>query len=263
MTHHDDRMRRLHTQRSSHSNLLHRLPDLTQRQALLNGSDKATTCNHRPRRRNRPVGQATMRNSCTTSRKACSTRQARLCLQTNYNSMVRNINHKSRDSRHSNTNSTALVLCMACNKASNKAKQHMTKYQLSGSRDRALHLRHSLLSLGSHQQINTTLQEILCLLAHPLPTSRHLNYPPSIHRLHTRNLALQHNNPMQCLTLRNRPRIRHTISRRSMLQRNHNINRSHNNRRIRLTSCSTNINCRYEPSSLMRKAGACGNHLIN
>lgn len=262
MTHHDDRMRRLHTQRSSHSNLLHRLPDLTQRQALLNGSDKATTCNHRPRRRNHPVGQVTMRNSCTISRKACSTRQARLCLQTNYNSMDRNTNHKSRDSRHSNTNSTALVSCMACNKANNKAKQHMTKYQLSGSRDRALHLRHFLLSLGRDQQVNTTLQEILCLLAHPLPTSRHLSCPRSILRRHTHNLALQHNNPTRCLTLRSRrPLTRHTINKRSMLQRNRNPSRI--SRPIQLISCSTNTSCQYEPSSRMRKTELCGSRLIN
>jgi hypothetical protein len=258
MTHHDDRMRRLHTQRSSHSNLLHRLPDLTQRQALLNGSDKATTCNHRPRLRKHPVVQVTMRNSCITSRKVCSTRQAHPYLQTNYNSMGRSINHKSRDSRHSNTNSMALVSCMACNKANNKAKQHMTKFQLSGSRDRALHLRHSLLSLGIHQQVNTTLQEILCLLAHPLPTSRHPSYPHSIPSLHTHNLALQHNNPTRCLTLRSRqPLIRHTTNRRSMLQR------SRNSRPTQLISFSTNTNCQYGPSSQTHKTELCGNRLIS
>lgn len=264
MTHHDDRMRRLHTQRSSHSNLLHRLPDLTQRLVLLNGSDKATTCNHRPQRRKHPVVQVTMRNSCTTSRKVCSTRQARPYLRANYSSMDKNTNHKSRDSRHSSTNSMALVSCMACNKASNKTKQHMTKYQLSGSRDRALHLRHSLLSLGSHQQVNTTLQEILCLLAHPLPTSRHPSYPHSIPKLHTHNLALQHNNPTRCLTLRNRqPRTRHTINKRSMLQRNRNTNRSRSSRPTQSISCSTNTSCQYGPSSRMRKMEPCGNHLIS
>lgn len=243
MTHHDDSMRRLHTQRSSHSNLLHRLPDLTQRQALLSDSDKPTTCNRRLQRRRRLVVRVTMRNSCTTSRKVCNTRQARPYLRPNYSSMVRITNHKSQDSRRSNTNSMVPVSCTASSKASSKPKQHMTKYQLSDSRDRVLHLRHSLLSLGSHQQVNTTFQEILCLLAHPLPTSRHLSYHPSIHRLHTRNPVLQHNNPTQCLILRSRPRTRHTISKRSMLQRNHNTNRSHNNnRRIPLISCSTNIN---------------------
>ena len=258
MTHHDDRMRRLHTQRSSNSNLLHRLPDHTQRQALLNGSDKATTCNHRPRRRKHLVGQVTMRNSCTTSRKACSTRLARQCPQTNYNNMDRNTNHKSRDSRHSNTNSMALVSCMACNKANNKAKQHTTKFQLSGSRDRALHLRHSLLSLGSHQQINTTLQETLCLLAHPLPISRHPNYPRSIPKLHMHNLDLQHNNPTRCLTLRSQqPLIRHTISKRRMLQR------SRNSRPTQSIRCLTNINSQYVPSSQMRKMERCGSRLIS
>lgn len=258
MTHHDDRMRRLHTQRSSHSNLLHRLPVLTQRQALLSGSDKAITCNRHPQRRKHPVVQVTMHNSCTTSRKACSMRLARPCLQTNYNNMDRNTNRKSRDSRHSNTSSMALVSCMACNKANNKPKQHMTKCQLSDSRDRALHLRHSLLSLGSHQQVNTTLQEILCLLAHPLPTSRHPSYPHSIPKLHTRNLALQRNNPTRCLTLRSRqPLIRHTVNKRSMLQR------SRNSRPTQLIRCSTNTNSQYGPSSQMRKMELCGSRLIN
>lgn len=258
MTHHDDRMRRLHTQRSSHSNLLHRLPVLTQPQALLNGSDKATTCNRRPQRRKRPVVLVTMRNSCTTSRKACSTRLARPCLQTNCNSMDRNTNHKSRDSRHSTTNNTALVSCMVCNKANNKPKQHMIKFQLSGSRDRALHLRHSLLSLGSHQQINTTLQETLCLLAHPLPISRHPSYPHSIPKLHMHNLDLQHNNPTRCLTLRSQQLlIRHTISKRRMLQR------SRNSRPTPSIRCLTNINSQYVPSSQMRETGRCGSRLIS
>jgi len=263
MTHHDDRMRRLHTQRSSHSNLLHKLPDPMQHQALLSGSDKATICNRRPQRRRRPAVPVTTRNSCTTSRKVCSTRQARPYLRPNYNSMDRNTNHKSHDSKHSNTNSMALVSCMVCNKVNNKPKQHTTKCQLSGSHDRVLHLRHSLLNLGSHQQVNTTLQEILCLLAHPLPISRHLSCPPSIHKMRTHNLALRRNNPTRCLTLRNRPHTRHTINRRSILQRNRSINHSLSNRPTLLTNCSTNINCQYGPSLRMRKMEPCGNRLIN
>ena len=258
MTHHDDRMRRLHTQRSSHSNLLHRLPVLTQRQALLNGSDKATTCSRRPQRRKRPVVLVTMRNSCTTSRKVCSTRLVRPCLQTSFNNMDRNTNHKSRDSRHSNTNSTELVSCTACNKANNKPKQDMTKYQTSGSRDRALHPRHSLLSLESHQQVNTTLQGMLCLLAHPLPTSRHPSYHRSIPKLPMHKLALQHNNPTRCSTLRSRrPPIRHTINTRSMLQR------SRNSRPTQLIKCLTNISSQYGPSSQTRKMELYGNRPIS
>jgi hypothetical protein len=263
MTHRDDRTRRLHTQHSSHSNLLHRLLDPMQRQALLNGSDRATICNRRLQRRRQRVVRVTMRSSCTTSRKACSTRRAPPYLRPNCSSMDRNTNHKSHDNRHSNTNSMVLVSCMACNKPNNKPNQHMTKYQLSGSRDRALHLRHSLLSLGSHQQVNTTLQEILCLLAHPLPTSRHLSYPHSIRRLHTHNLALQRNNPTQCLILRSRLRIRHITNKRSMLPRNHNSNSSHNNKPILSISCSTNINCQYGPSSRTHKMEPCGNRPIN
>ena len=232
MTHHDDSMRRHHTQRSSHSNLLRRLPVLMQRQALSNGSGRPTTCNRRPQRRMYPVVRVTMRSSCTISRKVCSTQQARRYLRLRYSNMDRNISHKSHDSRHSNTNNMGLVSCMACNKANNKRKQHTTKYQRSDSHVRALHLRHSLPSLGSHQQLNTTLQEILYLPARRLPISRHLNYPLSTRKLRTHNQVLRHNNHMPCLTLRSRPLTRHTTSNHSML-RSRNINRNHNSRQLR------------------------------
>jgi hypothetical protein len=243
MTHHDDSMRRHHTQRSNHSNLLHRLPDLMQHQAPSNGSDRPTTCNRRPRRRKHLVAQVTTRNSCTTSRKVCNTRQARRFLQVKSSNMDRNTNHKSPGSKHSNTSNMALVSCTACSKANNKPKQHTTKYQRSDSRAQAPHLRHFPPSLGNHNQLNTTLQEPLCLPAHRLPTSRHLNSLRSIRRPHTRSLALQRNNHMRCLTLRSRPRTRHTTNNRSTLQRNRNISRSRSHRQIPSISCSINTSC--------------------
>lgn len=263
MTHHDDSMRRHHTQRSSHSNLLHRRPDLTRRQALLNASGRATTCNHRPRRRKHRVAQVTMRNSCTTFRKVCSTQRARRYLRLNCSNMDRNTNRKSHDSRHSNTNSMDLVSCMVYSKVNNKPKQHTTKSRRSDRRDLAPHLRHFPPSLGSHQPLNTTLQEILYLLAHRLPSSRHLNYPPSIRKPHTHNLALQRNNHMRCLTLRSRPRTRHTTNKRSTLQRSRNISNSHNNRLSQSINCSINTSCQYGLSSLTRKAGTCTNLQTN
>jgi hypothetical protein len=243
MTHHDDSMRRHHTRRSSHSNLLHRLPDHMQHQAPSNGSDKPTTCNRRPRRRKHLAAQVTTRNSCTTSRKVCSTRLAHRFLQVKSNNMDRNTNHKSPGSRHSNTSNMALMSCTACNKVNNKPKQHMTKYQRSDSRARAPHLRHFPPSLGNHNQHNTTLQEPLCLPAHRLPTLRHLNSPRSIRRPHTRSLALRRNNHMRCLTLRSRQRTRHTTSNPSTLQRNRNISRSHNHRQNLSISCSISTSC--------------------
>jgi hypothetical protein len=245
MTHHDDSMRLLRTQRSNHSRPLHRPLVHMARQAPPSGFARQTTCSSRPRRRKHPVAQVTMRNSCTTSRKAYNTQQARHCPRPKC-STARIIHRKSHDSRRSNTSNTVPVRCMAAAsiKASNRSNRHMTKRQLSDSHGQALHLRHCPPSLGRHQQHNTTLQHKAFLVAHHLPKWRLLNFPPSTRNLRTRNLAPQRNNHTECSILRSRPHTRHTISNRNMPQLN-----LPNNRRNLSISCSTNTRSRFEQSS--------------
>jgi len=259
MTHHDDSMRLLRTQRSNHSRQHHRPLVPMARQAPPSGFARRTTCSSRPRRRKHPVAQVTMRNSCTTSRKAYNTQQARHCPRPRC-STARTIHHKSHDSRHSNTSSTGLVQCMAAasSKASNRSNRPMTKCQLLDSRGQALHLRHCPPSLGMHQQHNTTLRDRAFPVAHHLPNWRLLKCPLSIRRPHTRNLAQPRNNHMQCSTLRNRPHIRHTASNRSMLQRKL-LSRSQS----LSTNCSINTRFRYEPSSRELARAIYGTHLIS
>lgn len=246
MTHHDDSMRLLRTQRSNHSRPLHRPLAPMPRQAPPSGFARRTTCSSRPRRRKHPVAQVTMRNSCTTSRRAYNTQQDRHCPRPKC-STARIIHRKSHDSRRSNTSNTVLVRCMAVasSKASNRSSRPMTKCQLSGSHGRALHLRHSPLNLGRHrQQRNTTLRDKACPVPHHLPKWRLLSFPPSIRNPHTRNLAQPRNNHTECSILRSRPHTRHTISSRNMLQPN-----LLSNRQSPSISCSTNTKSRYEPFS--------------
>jgi hypothetical protein len=242
MTHHDDSMRLLRTQRSNHSKPLHRPLALTVRQAPPSGFARRTTCSSRPRRRKHPVAQVTMRNNCTTSRKAYNTRQARHCPRLKC-STARIIQRKSHDSRRNSTSSTVPARCMAAasSKASNRSNRHMTKYQLSDSRGQALHLRHCPPSLGMHQQHNTTLRDKAFPVVHHLPKWRLLSFPPSIHNPRTRNLAHPRNNHTECWILHSRPHTRHTISNRNMLH----PNLLSNSRRPSI-SCSTNTRSRYE-----------------
>jgi hypothetical protein len=239
MTHHDDSMRLLRTRRSNHSKPLHRPLVHMPHQAPPSGFARRTTCSSRPRRRKHPVAQVTMRNSCTTSRKAYNTRQARHCPRPKC-STARIIQRKSHDSRRSNTSNTVPVRCMAAasSRASNRSNQHMTKYQTSDSRGQALHLRHCPPSLGMHQQHNTTLRDKACPAAHHLPKWRLLSSPPSIHNLRTRNLAHPRNNHTECSILRSRPRTRHTTSNRNTLHL------SLSNSRSLSISCSTNTKSR-------------------
>ena len=244
MTHHDDSMRLLRTQRSNHSRPLHRPLVPMARQAPPSGFARRTTCSSRPRRRNRPVAQVTTRNSCTTSPKAYNTQQARHCPRPKC-STARNIHHKSHDSRRSNTSNTvpARSKAAASSKASNRSIRHMTKCQLSDSRGQALHLRHCPPSLGRHQQHNTTLRDKPSPVVHHLPKWRLLNLPPNIRNLRTRNLAHPRNNLTECSILPSRPHTRHTTSNRNMLRPS-----LPSNSPSLSTNCSINTRSRYEQS---------------
>lgn len=255
MTHHDDSMRLLRTQRSNHSRPLHKPLVPMARQAPPSGFARRTTCSSRPRRRNRPVAQVTTRNSCTTSPKAYNTQQARHCPRPKC-STARIIHHKSHDSRRSNTSNTALVPCMAAasSKASNRSNRHTTKCQTSDSHGQALHLRHCPLSLGRHQQHNTTLRDRPFPVAHHLLKWRPLSFPPSTRNLRTHNLAHPRNNHTECSILRSRPHTQRTVSNRNMLR----LNLS--NRPSLSISCSTNIRSRYEQFSRGPARAICGTH---
>lgn len=256
MTHHDDSMRLLRTQRSNHSRPPHRPLVPMARQAPPSGFARRTTCSSRPRRRKHPVAQVTMRNSCTTSRKAYNTRQDRHCPRPKC-STARIIHRKSHDSRRSNTSNTALARCMAVvsSKANNRSNQHTTKCQLSDSHGQALHLRHCPPSLGRHQQHNTTLRDKACPAAHHLPKWRLLSFPLSIRKMHTRNLAHPRNNHTECSILRSRPHTRRITSNRNMLQPN-----LPSNRQSPSISCSTNTKSRYEQSSRELARAICETH---
>jgi len=256
MTHHDDSMRLLRTQRSNHSRQHHRPLVPMVRQAPPSGFARRTTCSSRPRRRKHPVARVTMRNSCTTFRKAYNTQQARHCPRPKC-STARTIHRKSHDSRRSNTSNTVLVQCTAAasSKASNKSNRHMTNCQLSDSHGQALRLRHCPPNLGRHQQHNTTLRDRAFPVAHRLPKWRLPRYPLSIRRPHTRNLAHPRNNHMQCSILRSRPHTRHTTSNRSMRQR-----KLLSSSRSLSTNCSINTRSRFEPSSRGRARAIYGTH---
>lgn len=258
MTHHDDSMRLLRTQRSNHSNHLHKPQAHMRHQALWRDSDKPTTCNSRLRQRKHRVAPVMTRNSCTTSRKACNTRQARTCQQTKC-STHRNTNHKSRDSRPSNTSSMELVQCMACSQANSKPNQRTIKCQLSDNHGPALHLRHCPPSLASHQRHNTTLRDKTYQLAHLPQSSQHHKFLRSIRNQHTLHQVRQHSKHTRCLILRSRPPIRHTINNRNIPQ--HSL-RSSNSRRSLLTSYSTSTRYRFGPFSRGPERAICERTLI-
>lgn len=251
MTHHDDSMRLLRIQRSNHSNKPRQPQDHMAHQDLWRGLGRPTICNNRQRQPNHRVAPVTMRNSCTTFRRACNTRRAQTCLQIKC-STVRNTNHKSRDSRRSHTSSMAPVSCMACNRANHKPNNPTTKDRPSDSHGLALHLRHYPPSLAKHQRhITTTLQDKMYQLARRPPSSRHLKSPLSIRRLHTPNLAHRHSNHIRCSILRSRPRIRHIIS--NILR----LNSLSSSRQMSLTMRSNNTRHRYKPSSGELKKATC------
>ena len=206
MTHHADSMRRHHTRRSNPSQARLQPPAHMALLDLLSAFASRATCSSRRLQRQAMQEEVAMRNSCTTSRKACSMRQEPRCRRMLCN-MAKNISLRSQGNRRSSISSTDLMSCITCSKRKRKpTRRHKLKLRCSNINNLRMDLcppsdrsvrpqlpRHWPLNSVSHKRRNTTLQAKVCPLARHLPTWRdHTKCLRNINRLRTLNLHLLH-----------------------------------------------------------------------